>query len=131
MKRKSTFRFGVFVVGITTILTFSACTGGGSTAPQIPSIMSPTGMSNTDAASKNNEGVDHLVQGHWDVAIKHLSKAIAAKSNFAEAHFNMAVALDGKGKHADATASFKKAQEFGADNPKITESTILKKHLNM
>lgn len=133
MNRKSIFRFSAFVFGALTLLSFAACTGGGGggAKAQIPSLMSPNGMSNTAAAAKNNEGVDHLVQGHWNVAIDHLTEAIAAKPDFAEAHFNMAVALDGKGKHAEATSSFKKAQEFGADNPKITGSEILKKHLNM
>ncbi len=131
MNRKSIFGLGVYVLGIITIVTFAACTGGGGGSPSIPSIMSPNGMSNTSAAAKNNEGVDHLVQGHWNVAIDHLKEAISAKPDFAEAHFNLAVALDGKGKHADATEAFKKAQEFGGDNPKITGSEILKKHLNM
>jgi len=115
-------------------LSFSACSsgGGGSKARvQIPSFMSPDGLGNQDAASKNNEGVDHLVQGHYKVALKHLRAAIAAKPDFAEAHFNLAVALDGLGKHADATSSFEKAKKFGGNNQKIAESTILKKHLNL
>jgi len=132
MTRKPIVRLSGFIVGLIALFTIAACeSGGGGAKAQIPSIMSPSGMSNTSAAAKNNEGVDHLVQGHWDVAIKHLNEAIAAKPDFAEAHFNLAIAMDGKGKHAEASDSFKKAQEFGADNPKITGSEILKKHLNM
>ncbi|MFQ5598564.1 MAG: tetratricopeptide repeat protein [Nitrospiria bacterium] len=128
MDRKMVIRFGQLAVGLLTVISFTACSGGGGSAPQIPSIMA---SGSDSAAKKNNEGVDHLVQGHWDVAIKHLKEAIAAKPNFAEAHFNMGVALDGKGKHAEATESFKKANDFGKDNPKITGSAILKKHLSM
>lgn len=122
-------------VFVTVLFTLTACyagggSGGGSSS-QIPSIMSPADMSNKEAAAKNNEGVDHLVQGHWDVALKNFDEAIAAKGNFAEAHFNRGIALDGKGDHAGATESFKKAKEFGGNNPKIVENPVLKKHTEM
>jgi Flp pilus assembly protein TadD len=104
--------------------------GGGSHA-EIPSIMAPVDMTNKDAAAKNNEGVDHLLQGHYETAAPFFENAIKLKDNFAEAHFNLAVALDGMGKHAEATDEFKKAKEFGGNNPKITENDLLKKHLGM
>jgi Flp pilus assembly protein TadD len=119
------------VAALMMVLSLAACSGGGSSAPQISSLMSPSGMTNQDAAAKNNEGVDHLVQGHYDVSEKFFRDAIAAKNNFAEAYFNLGVALDGMGKHEDAKAAFQKAQEFGANNPKITGSEIVKKHLAM
>ncbi len=110
-----------------------SCTGGGGggASSQISSLMSPDGMSNPEAGSKNNEGVDHLVQGHYDVSKPLFEAAISAKPNFAEAHFNLAVTLDGMGNHTEATESFKKALEFGKDNPKISENAVLKKHLAM
>jgi len=110
-----------------------SCTGsgGGGATAQIPSLMSPSEMDNQEASNKNNEGVDHLVQGHYDVSKPLFEQAIAAKSSFAEAHFNLAVTLDGMGKHGEATESFKKAIEFGKDNPKISENALLKKHLAM
>ena len=111
------------------VLFLTACSGGG--VQQVPSLMSPDGMANQEAANKNNEGVDHLVQGHYDVADPLFEQAITAQADFAEAHFNLAVALDGKGKHEEATAAFKKAVEFGKANPKIAESELLKKHLGM
>jgi Flp pilus assembly protein TadD len=88
-------------------------------------------MSNAVAAQKNNEGVDHLSQGHYDVSEPLFREAIAADANFAEAHFNLAVTLDGKGDHGGATEAFKKAKELGGSNPKITENESLKKHLGM
>jgi len=108
-----------------------SCSGGGGSVSQIPSLMSPSGMDNQAAASKNNEGVDHLVQGHYDVSKPLFEEAIAAKPNFGEAHFNLAITLDGMGKHPEATESFKKALEFGKDNPKISDNALLKKHLSM
>ncbi|MBI3609205.1 MAG: tetratricopeptide repeat protein [Nitrospirae bacterium] len=123
-----TFRW--FVVASMVSFTLTACYGGPST-PQIPSLMSPAGMTNTSAADKNNEGVDHLVQGHYGISETFFRDAIAAKHNFAEAHFNLGVALDGMGKHEDAKAAFQQAREFGASNPKIADQEILKKHLGM
>ncbi len=127
-------KIGYVLATVIALFTLTACYssggGGGSTA-QIPALMAPADISNKEAAAKNNEGVDHLVQGHWDVALKHLDEAIAAKPNFAEAHFNRGIALDGKGDHTGATESFKKAKEFGGSNPKISENEILKKHTEM
>lgn len=122
--------FGWFVVALTVMFSLAACTGGAS-KPQIPSLMSPSGMTNQNAAAKNNEGVDHLVQGHYAISENFFREAIAAKNNFAEAHFNLGVALDGMDKHEEATAAFKQAHDLGPSNPKIAESEIVKKHLGM
>ena len=80
-------------------------------------------------AAENSEGVAHFKEGHWDVAEKHFHAAIAANENLAEAHYNLALALDKLGNHGDATAHFGKALELAPDNVKISESDILKKHL--
>ena len=119
----------IAVVALTGLTSCSYGDRGAST--QIPALMSPADMSNKEASAKNNEGVDHLVQGHFDIAAKHLTEAIAAKPDFAEAHFNLATAYDGMGKHPEATEAFKKAKELGGSNPKITEDPALKKHLSM
>ena len=79
-------------------------------------------------ADENNQGVDHFSQGHYDVAKEHFQKALAENPNLAEAHYNMALVADAQGDHAQATAEFKKAAELGPNNPKITQSEILKKH---
>jgi len=117
------------------LFAVAACSGGGAGGSSggggIPALMSPSEMANATAAQKNNEGVDHLSQGHYDVAEPLFREAIAAQDNFAEAHFNLGVTLDGKGDHAGATAAFTKAREHGAANPKIGENALLKKHLGM
>lgn len=122
---------------LSTLLVFLALvgcyggSGGGASSASIPAMQSPANAGNKDAAAKNDEGVDHLVQGHYDVAAPLFKEAIGMKSDFAEAHFNLGLALDGKGDHAGATEEFKKAKEFGGNNPKIAENAILKKHLGM
>jgi Tfp pilus assembly protein PilF len=109
----------------------SSQTGGGpkkaGTTPDAP-LFAPASSA---ARMENDEGVGHYQQGHWDVAMEHFQKALKADPNSAAAHYNVALTLDKMGKHEDATASFKKALEFAANDPAIKDSEILKKHLGM
>jgi Tfp pilus assembly protein PilF len=91
-------------------------------------VMSPAGSAGREA---NDEGVGHYRQGHWDVSEGHFRKALKADANLAEAHFNLALALDKMGKHDEATASFKRALELAPNKVAIKDSPILKKHLGM
>jgi Flp pilus assembly protein TadD len=83
----------------------------------------------TAGAEENNEGVDHYQQGHWDVAQEHFTKAVAANAELAEAHYNLALALDKQEKHPEATTHFKKALELAPANPLIAGSKILQAHV--
>jgi len=80
-------------------------------------------------ASENKEGIAHFKEGHWDVAEKHFRAAIDANSELAEAHYNLALALDKMGNHGDATSHFGKALELAPDDARISGSAILNKHL--
>ena len=90
---------------------------------------------NTSAGSKaeshNKEGIEHYNQGHWDVALKHFTEAAKADPDSAEAHYNVALALDKSGDHKSATEHFKTAFDLGKNNPEIQNSGILKAHLKM
>ena len=117
---------------ILTLLTIGAgCdsgkSGGGAPAGD-SALMAPAGSA---GRMENDEGVGHFTQGHWEVAEGHFRKAIAADPNSAEAHYNLALALDKEGKHGDATVAFKKAAELAPTNPAIKDSPILKKHIGM
>ncbi len=79
----------------------------------------------------NTEGIEHFKQGHWDKAKTHFMEAAKADPQSAEAHYNLALALDKAGDHKAATEHFKKAQELGQGNPEIQDSPILKAHLKM
>ncbi len=89
-------------------------------------FMAPEGAG---GAAENDEGVSHYKQGHFDVAQEHFSKALAANGTLAEAHYNLALALDKLGKHGEATAHFKMALELAPEDPKIRDSDILKTHV--
>lgn len=84
-----------------------------------------------DAKMHNDEGIDHYNKGHMDVAEGHFRSAIKADPKSAEAHYNLALTLDGQGKHKEAAAEFKEALDLGSKNPAIANSAILKKHLGM
>ena len=87
----------------------------------------------TTASSKaetpNNEGIEHYNQEHWDVAKKHFTEAVKADPSSAEAHYNLALALDKSGDHKTAIDHFHKAKELGKENPDIQQSEILNAHL--
>ncbi len=99
----------------------------------------PTGTSAAPAAllasedspgkDHNDDGVRHYEQAHWDQAEGHFSQAIEADPNLAEAHYNLALALDHLGNHGAATESFKQAASLAPNNPDIAESPILKQHI--
>ncbi len=82
-----------------------------------------------EGAKENDEGVNHFQQEHWDVAKEHFMKAIAANAELAEAHYNLALALDKLGNHGDATKHFKKALALAPADPKIAGSEILQAHV--
>ena len=124
------------LLGILAVSFLISCYGGPGGGPaKSPAVNmalnSPKDFANKDAATQNDEGVDHLQQGHWAVSAEHFQKAVAAAPNLAEAHFNLGLALDEMGKHPEATEEFKKAKELAPSNPKIADNEIVKKHLGM
>jgi Tfp pilus assembly protein PilF len=119
-----------FIVGF---LALQACDSGTPTG-QAPKAGEETAlMSAAGSAGRadNDEGVGHYRQGHWDVSADWFQKAIKADANLAEAHYNLALAMDKMRKHEDATAHFKKAAELAPNKPTIKDSPILKKHTGM
>ena len=84
---------------------------------------------NSAGAKENGDGVGHYKEGHWEESEKFFRKALEVNANLAEAHYNLALALDKLGNHGDATEHFKKALELAPENPKIKDSKILKDHV--
>ncbi|MEW6324248.1 MAG: tetratricopeptide repeat protein [Nitrospirota bacterium] len=103
-------------------------------APHMPSAgsaeaLAPPPGANAEAANAINEGNGHYALGHFDAAAGWYEDALKADANSAEAHFNLALALDKMGHHEEAAVHFEEANRLGADNPAITGSEILKKHI--
>lgn len=88
-------------------------------------------IAGSKAESHITAGIEHYGMGHWDLAKNHFTEAEKADPQSAEAHYNLALALDKAGDHGGATAHFKRAQELGKSNVEIQNSEILKKHVKM
>ena len=88
-------------------------------------------VSGSKAESHIAAGIEHYGKGHWDVAKKHFTEAEQADPQSAEAHYDLALALDKAGDHKSATEHFQRAQTLGKDNMEIQQSEILRKHLKM
>lgn len=104
----------------------SAISAGADMNKTEPAIPAPAG---SKAEMAINEGMAHYNQGHWDVAKKHFQEAVQADQRSAEAHYDLALALDKSGDHKSAVEHFKAARDLGKDNPQIQNSGILQAHL--
>ena len=69
-------------------------------------LKAPQDTPNRDAAMKNDEGVSHLLQEHWETSNKFFREALQANPNLAVAHFNLALSLDEMGRHGEATEGY-------------------------
>ncbi|MDP7555632.1 MAG: tetratricopeptide repeat protein [Nitrospinota bacterium] len=93
-------------------------------------LKSPKDAPNKETATKNDEGVSHLVQRQWETAAGFFKEAVEANADFAEAHFNLALCLHKMGKHGEASKHFKIAKELASGSSMIADNKILKDHVN-
>jgi Tfp pilus assembly protein PilF len=105
---------------------FTAAAAGADMNKTAPALPASAG---SKAEVAINEGMAHYDKGHWDVAKKHFQEAVQADERSAEAHYDLALALDKSGDHKAAIEHFKAAQDLGKDNPQIQNSGILQAHL--
>ncbi|HXC62340.1 MAG TPA: tetratricopeptide repeat protein [Nitrospiria bacterium] len=83
------------------------------------------------AQTQNSNGIKLYNEGKWTEAAQAFREAVRAADESAEAHYNLALALDKLQQHKEATQEFGHAIKLAPDNPAITESEILKAHLAM
>ena len=76
-------------------------------------------------------GIEQYNKGHWARAKKHFARAAKIDPASAEAHYDLALALDKLNDHVRAKGHFKKAYELGKTNAEIQGSDVLKKHLGL
>lgn len=111
------------VLAIGLMLTGQAWAAMGTTAPPLKAA------GGSKAEAHIAEGIEHYNLGHMDVALKHFQAAVKDDPQSAEAHYNVALALDKTGDHKTATEHFKMAAALGANKAEIQNSGILKSHL--
>jgi Tfp pilus assembly protein PilF len=115
----------VFTLGVFSLLALPALADMGKDAMPLKAA------AGSKAETHITAGIEHYGKGHWDVAKKHFSEAEKADPQSAEAHYDLALALDKSGDHKGAAEHFQRAQTLGKDNMEIQQSEILKKHLKM
>ncbi len=72
----------------------------------------------------NIYGIINIALGNWKQSVTCFSKAIKLKTDYAEAHYNLGIALDNLGQLEDAIQSYTKALELKPDFPTAHESLI-------
>src|SRR5213076_2733627 len=97
---KAFFIAVLLVGGILAMGTANAFADMGKGAPALKAA------AGSKADAHVTEGIDHYNQGHWDVAQKHFTEAAKADPQSAEAHYDLALALDKAGDHKAATEHF-------------------------
>ncbi len=115
-----------FVMAFFCATVFSGSVSAADMKKTAPALKTAAG---SKAEMHNNEGIEQYNQAHWDVAKKHFTEAVKSDPTSAEAHYNLALALDKSDDHKTATEQFHKAKELGKDNPDIQNSPILHGHL--
>jgi len=98
------------------IVLMSGCANMANTPPSSNGISThPT--DNQRAAQINTElGVGYMNEGHMDVAVEKIKKAIYYDDNFAPAHHAYALMLDRLGEEAKAAREFEKAYSLDPHN---------------
>ena len=124
--RQALTSMSALVLSVFLTVAFTASVSADEMKKTAPALKTTAG---SKAETHNNEGIDHYNQQHWDVAKKHFMEAVKSDSSSAEAHYNLALALDKSGDHKAAIDHFHKAKELGKDNPEIQQSEILQAHL--
>ena len=112
-----------------TVVLYAIFVGAAAGADMSKTVPALKAVEGSKAESAITDGIAHYNKSHWDVAEKHFREAVKADPESAEAHYDLALALDKVGNHTSAIEHFKKAQELGKDNPDIQNSPILHGHL--
>ena len=68
----------------------------------------------SQAAQQVREGIIELDAGQYALARDRFEMALLLEPKLAEAHYDLAIALDKLGKHAEATRHFKRGSRISA-----------------
>ena len=120
---------GILRVAVVTMWMVMLTGTGWADMGKTATALKPAPGSKAEAHLK--EGIEHYDQGRFDVALKHFMAGAKEDPQSAEAHYDVALALDKTGDHKVATEHFKTAYDLGKNNPDIQNSGILKAHLKM
>lgn len=103
------------------VLLFAGCAG------YPPVEIAPGNTS--QAAAQVREGIIELNNGQSESAGERFEAALLLDPKLAEAHYNLAIVLDGQGKHAEALQHLKEAAALAPNNPAILRSEFYLKQM--
>ncbi len=108
------------VVGLVSLLMLGACAAS-------PPLATTPGADPVTAAH-NEAGIAQFNAGRWDAAREHFAAAIQADPRSAESRYNLALALDRLGAHAQARIHFKQAADLEPGNAAITQAAAYRRY---
>lgn len=111
-----------------TFVLFS-CVGDPEPPPQ-PTLNAPGG-SNPAAVTALNEGNQRFAEGRWGAAKVQFERAMMAQPDLAEAHYNLALALERLGDHEQARQHYIEAANLAPGHKVIWDSPPLRRHGNV
>jgi Flp pilus assembly protein TadD len=88
-------------------------------------------LNHPKAADLNLKGIDRYQAGRWMEAFEFFHAAVHIEPDFAEAHFNAALALHQMDRHEEATEYFRRAGELAPRNETIVSSALYRNHLGL
>lgn len=92
-----------------------------------PTLKAPI-TANPTARSAITEGNQLFASGQWQAAKEKYEKALHAQKTVAEAHYNMALALDRMGNRAEARPHYMEAANLAPGHPVIWNSPVLRRY---
>lgn len=88
-----------------------------ATRPALPEAILPApGSTTSQAAPLMAEGTHHFIAGDWPRAVQAFQQATETQPELAEAHYNLAVALDHQGQSAKAKQHYILAANLAPGN---------------
>ena len=108
------------------LVFIGACSSTGKA--KVATVLDVPGGGNPQAVSSVQEGNRAFAAGQWAVAKQHYEKAISVQKNLAEAHYNLALALDRLGQRKQAEAHYTEAANFAPGHPIIWNSRIYRRY---
>lgn len=88
-------------------------------------------MDHPRAADLNLKGIDRYQAGQWKEAFEFFDAALQVDPDFAEAHFNAALALHQMNRHEEATRYFRQAGKLAPRSGAIVNSVLYRNHLGL
>jgi len=108
------------LVGLVSLLALGACAGSRPLAT--------TSGADPAVAAHNEAGIAQYDVGRWDAAREHFAAAIQSDPRSAASQYNLALALDRLGAHAQARIHFKQAAALEPDNQAITQAAVYRRY---